>query len=85
MDTSMGEIAEIELSQLKELVEERKNAENGLSNISNDGKLVKKNRAFRRRMKTIAELEGKTKNYYTKKKTKTRRRHGKNKIIRKRK
>ena len=80
-----GEITEIELEQLRALVDERKTSEKTLAGLNNKGQIVVKNRAYRRRSKTTAELEGKTRNYYTKKKTKTRRRHGKNKVVRKRK
>ena len=45
--------------------------------LDNDGSVVSKNRAFRRKWKNRAMLEGRPKKYYTTKKTKgRRRRHG---------
>lgn len=70
---------------LSELIKERQGQGATLIGIDNQGRVVAKNRAYRRKAKTVAQLEGKSKNFYTKKKTKTRRRHGKNKIVRKRK
>lgn len=71
---------------LAELIRERQGAGKTLAGIDNNGNIVAKNRAYRRKAKTVAQLEGKTKNYYTKKKTKKRRsKNGKVKVIRKRK
>lgn len=51
--------------------------------LGNNGTIVVKNRAYRRRWRTTAELEGKSKNYYTKKKTHKRKRNGKTITVRK--
>ena len=48
--------------------------------ISNEGTIVTKNRAWRRRRKNTAELEGKPKNYYTTKQVKTRKKKNGKKI-----
>lgn len=69
---------------LEELIRERQGTKT-LAGLNNQGQVVVKNRAYRRKVKTLSQLEGKTKNYYTKKKTKKRTRNGKIKIIRKRK
>ena len=51
-----------------------------LVGLSNDGQLVIKNRAYRRRWKNTAELEGrKSKHYYTKKRSKNGRKSKKSK------
>lgn len=49
--------------------------------FDNNGRLVVKNRAYRRAFKNRATLEGKPKNYYTKKKIHKRNRNGKITII----
>lgn len=74
-----------QIEALKELVHEKAQEEKTLAGFNNKGQIVVKNRAYRRKRKTVAELEGKSKNYYTKKKTKVRRKNGKSKVIRKRK
>lgn len=74
-----------QIETLKELVHEKAQEEKTLAGFNNKGQIVVKNRAYRRKRKTVAELEGKSKNYYTKKKTKVRRKNGKSKVIRKRK
>ena len=74
-----------QIEALKELVHGKAQEEKTLAGFNNKGQIVVKNRAYRRKRKTVAELEGKSKNYYTKKKTKVRRKNGKSKVIRKRK
>lgn len=52
--------------------------------FNNDGEVVVKNRAYRRRKITVAELDGKSKKFYTTKQTKTRKKkNGKTTKIRK--
>lgn len=51
--------------------------------FSNTGEIVVKNRAYRRKKRTIADLDGLPRSYYTTKQTKTRRRNGKQTKIRK--
>lgn len=41
--------------------------------LSNEGTIIRKNRAWRRARRNTAQLEGKPKNYYTTKQTHTRR------------
>lgn len=81
----MAELIEKEISQLKELVQEREGSARTLAGLNNRGQIVVKNRAYRRKHRTMAELNGLSRNYYTKKKTKKRTRNGKVKVIRKRK
>lgn len=51
--------------------------------FDNSGGIVVKNRAYRRKRHNVSELEGLSKNYFTKKQTKIRRRNGKTTKIRK--
>lgn len=51
--------------------------------IDNSGNIVAKNRAYRRRHRTIAQLENKSKKFYTTSQVRKRKRNGKTTKIRK--
>lgn len=61
-------------------MDEKNNTQVG---FTNDGDIVVKDRAWRRRRKNSAELDGLSKKFYTTKRIKTRKRNGKTTKIRK--